>query len=238
MINNDIKKTTQAVGLQGIYRPGSAQPMVSKAGMFFSTAELKRISDEISRDYAPVIKKKKTRAVNRIKLSASELLEISSWISRVFNPIPNQTQELLLLPLDPGHVYVYWNQPGKQPAMENKKNIVGKHLSLTWFPVEPHRGAGSETAKPLFETTIKGQGQNRRIIALPLIYEGASVVAVMGEQGSDKPLVVPTQSASLRLANHRPSAPRVHPVMPVLTNGSQSPALSSPNRQLTASGQR
>jgi len=238
MIDNNIKKARPTIGLKGVYAAASpAKPPVSKLAMFFSTAELRQISDGISRDYAPIIKTNKAIALSKIKLSASEFLAISAGISRVFNPIPNQTEELLLLPLDPGRVYAYWIRPGKKPAMENPGS-VGQHLALKLFPVDTHDGGGAETGKPVFEAAMAGHGQSRKIIALPAIEEDTRVVAVIGEQRPDQSSVVLTRSKPLHLSDHGPLEPAVKKKAPLLTCGAQSPVLSSANRQLTASGQR
>ncbi len=237
MITIDVKKTKKAIDPIGVLDSDLAKARGLKPGMLFSTAELKRISDEISRDYAPVFNKNKTIALNRIKLSVSELLEISQWVSRVYSPKPSQIKEILLLPLDPNHVYVYWSQPDRQPGIENKRKVE-RHLSLRLFSVQPHHDGGDETIRTLFETAIDGQGQNRKTIALPSIREDLSYVAVIGERHPDQPFVALIQSNSLHLTHHGLLQPSAHPIMPVLIGGLQSPAPSSSNRQLSASGQR
>lgn len=82
-----------------------------QARMQISAQELRDISLQISRDFAP----RRFRAATARKVAASfsprELLAISQQISREYAPRNEANRgaaKLVALPVDPGHLHVYW----------------------------------------------------------------------------------------------------------------------------------
>ncbi len=78
--------------------------------MNLSAKDMFEISQELSRCFTPCFSSPVPELDEEIRLSPKELLDIGEEISRDFTPIPfSSTPELVLLPVDPGHLYAYWN---------------------------------------------------------------------------------------------------------------------------------
>ena len=66
------------------------------------------------------------------------MFEISEEIRQDFAPkASNNTQELVLLPVDPDHLYAYWNL-GDDKLNTTQKNDSGNQLTLRIYP-EPNK---------------------------------------------------------------------------------------------------
>ncbi len=75
-----------------------------------SAEQMLEISQEISRNFTPCFSNQMPPLVRKIRLTPRELLDIGEEIRRNFAPQASQnTPELMLLPVDPGHLHVYWN---------------------------------------------------------------------------------------------------------------------------------
>lgn len=111
-----------------------------------SAREMLEISQEISRDFTPCFFSRMPEPVEKIKLSPKELLDIGEEISRDFAPKPSyNTPELMLLPVDPGHIYVYWNL-GKNRETTKLDNDSKEQLILRIYSQPDEQRAAVETA--------------------------------------------------------------------------------------------
>ena len=106
-----------------------------------------------------------SRHSSQIKLSSQELHQISQKINQDYAPIvATQASELVLLPVDPYHLYAYWNLAEKQ-AGSKQNNDDGNHLTLRifWRPDESHE---VNKTKLWFDVAINSQNQQK--IRLPV----------------------------------------------------------------------
>ncbi|TAL54989.1 MAG: DUF4912 domain-containing protein [Methylovulum sp.] len=177
-----------------------------------SPEELFEISQEISRKFAPnastdpafppdafpsryAPRKFGEKPINsllhaghhsRIRLSPQEMFEISQEISRKYAPnMSTGTPELVLLPVDPSHLYAYWN-------LGDDKNITGLKeesanpliLRIYWRPDE---NAAISNTKIWFDVALD-TFQSRQKIRLPI--DGTAYSAVIGRLYPDNSLTV------------------------------------------------
>ena len=95
----------------------------------------------------------------RIELTRDEMLEISQEISQEYAPDRTAgAQELVLLPVDPYHMYVYWN------LEEEKGKPSDLTLRVYWRPDEER---STETSKLWFDVALQGY-RNQCQIQLPI----------------------------------------------------------------------
>jgi hypothetical protein len=127
-----------------------------------TTPELLSISLTISREFSPRIISRS----NRLRFSAQELLAISQEIFREFSQrhLPN-SNKLVLLPVDPHHLHVYWQLA--DPKTASATDTEPQPLALRLYP-EPTDNAISETEfpQPVLDITISAQ-QHSLEIRLP-----------------------------------------------------------------------
>ena len=177
-----------------------------------SPEELFEISQEISRKFAPnastdpafppdafpsryAPRKFGKKPINsllhaghhsRIRLSPQEMFEISQEISRKYAPnMSTATPELVLLPVDPSHLYAYWN-------LGDDKNITGLKeesanpliLRIYWRPDE---NAALSNTKIWFDVALDTL-QSRQKVRLPI--DGTAYSAVIGRLYPDNSLRV------------------------------------------------
>jgi|GEM_PF-291239 len=121
-----------------------------------------------------------------IRLSPQEMFEISQEISRKYAPnMSTATPELVLLPVDPCHLYAYWN-------LGDDKNITGLKeesanpliLRIYWRPDE---NAALNNAKIWFDVALD-TFQSRQKVRLPI--DGTAYSAVIGRLYPDNSLRV------------------------------------------------
>jgi hypothetical protein len=75
-----------------------------------SQQELQAISQQIHQDFAPTLALPILQTASKARLSPQELRNISDEINREFAPNSSREEaDLVLLPVDPEHVYAYWN---------------------------------------------------------------------------------------------------------------------------------
>ncbi len=93
--------------------------------------EIFEISQEISRKYSPIISTKAFSLAKTISLTPNELFEISEEITRKHSPKLNaNTPKVILLPIDPTHVYLSWNLGRSKPIPA----IKAENLVLRIYP--------------------------------------------------------------------------------------------------------
>lgn len=94
-----------------------------------SSDEMLEICKDIDQNFAPKISV--APPVSPSKFESNELLAISEEISRNFSPTltPEDQPKLVILPVDPEHLYAYWNIPEHQ--IEQMDIKIPDHGSLT-----------------------------------------------------------------------------------------------------------
>ncbi len=131
------------------------------------------------------INKPKQAAIK--SLSRKELLEVSENISRYYAPkISSSAQNLVLLAIDPNHLYAYWN------LVENQPDTISRHLSNDEWVLrvkEQHQIHPAEKKeKPVAEIKITKLHSGQEI-KLPTLKKGmiysASIGRVVEKNGFD-----------------------------------------------------
>ncbi|MEY3759576.1 MAG: hypothetical protein RIR39_1067 [Pseudomonadota bacterium] len=130
-----------------------------------STEEMLQISQEINLAFTPIFSVEIATSACQHPLSSKEMLQISDTISLDFAPsASNNTQQLVLLPVDPDHLYAYWNL-GDDPLGRTQKTDHGQSLTLRIYS-EPDNLADMLKKKPYFDVAVEG-AQAQKIIVLP-----------------------------------------------------------------------
>ena len=182
--------------------------------------EIFAIGEEISQKFspkppafAPYIQPKKTSYLNRsslsgythyaqsIKLSPQELVEISQDISRQFAPdYCAKTPELVLLPVDPYHLYAYWQVADQD--LDIKANSIPKSnnvMRVYWVPDENRDVSHS---KMWFDVNLETEKSAKKI-RLPI--SGTAYSAVIGQFSSSHDFNVITQSNVIHVPSGGPT---------------------------------
>ena len=151
-----------------------------------SPKEMLEISQEINRDFAPDFSIKKPEPAAQPKLSAEEMLEISEEIRQGFAPrASDNTEELVLLPVDPDHLYAYWKL-GDDKANTAPKNNPGNQLTLRIYP-EPNKNPDITETKSWFDVAIDSY-QAQQSVALPMWNHETAYRASIGNREPDNSL--------------------------------------------------
>ena len=151
-----------------------------------SQEEILEISQEINRDFAPGFFIKKPETASQHKLSPKEMFDISKEISRDFAPEAlNNTQELVILPVDPNNLYVYWNL-GDNELNSTQKNDSGNQLILRIYS-EPNKDTDSAEKKSCFDIAIDS-AQSQQKVFLPMRTPQTTYSATIGKRHSDNSL--------------------------------------------------
>ena len=151
-----------------------------------SPEEMLEISQEIHRDFAPGFSTKKPEPASQLKLSAKEMLEISEEIRQDFAPkAANNPQEIVLLPVDPDHIHVYWNLADDK-ASTAQKNDSGNRLTLRIYS-EPNKNTDIAKTKSWFDVAIDSY-QAQQSVALPMWNHETAYRASIGNREPDNSL--------------------------------------------------
>ena len=127
-----------------------------------SPEEMLEISQEINQEFAPDFSIKRPEPASQHALSPKEMLAISEEIRQDFAPkASNNPQEVVLLPVDPDHIYVYWNLGDGQPNTALKMDY-GNQLTLRIFP-ESGKSGDLTLTKPWFDVAIAGSQAQQRV---------------------------------------------------------------------------
>lgn len=90
---------------------------------------------------------------SHIRLSQQELLEISQRISREFSPSARSAfPELVLLPVDPLHLYAYWNLG--ENNINNKPNNYANYQLILRIYYQPKQYSGIYSTKQWFDVSV------------------------------------------------------------------------------------
>lgn len=118
---------------------------------------------------------------SHIRLSQLELLEISQRISREFSPSARSAfPELVLLPVDPLHIYAYWNLGGNN--IDSKpKDYVNYQLILRIY-YQPSQDSGIYSTKQWFDVPVNRIKRQQKV---PVPNDHVFYSAVIGKQYID-----------------------------------------------------
>ena len=115
------------------------------------------------------------------------MFEISEEIRQDFAPkASNNPQEVVLLPVDPDHIYVYWNLGDDQPNTAQKIEY-GNPLTLRIYP-ESDKNADITITKPWFDVAIAGSQAQQRV-PIPSWAHETAYRATIGKRDPDNNLV-------------------------------------------------
>ena len=140
-----------------------------------------------------------SRHNSQIKLTSQELLDISQDISHDYAPAAVSTiHELVLLPVDPYHLYAYWNLD-ENKVHETQKGAVGNNLALRVFWLPDEKSDMSKT-KLWFDVDIH-KSQNQIKVRLPI--DETAYSAVIGNRFLDHSYVAFAQSNVIHVPRGR-----------------------------------
>ena len=133
-----------------------------------SSKELLAISKEISLLFSPYIPAEIPCLNTELALPAQQLLDVSESISLYYSPkIFSSTNKLVILPIDPQHIYVYWDLVDNQDTALSQ-SIVENEISLRVYAQSGENDYSSSKEGPVVEIPIHAvQAQER--IKLPLL---------------------------------------------------------------------
>jgi hypothetical protein len=152
-----------------------------------STEEMLEISQEINREFAPEFSNGISNLGYQHKLSPKEMFEISEEIRKDFAPrASSYIQELVLLPVDPDHLYAYWNLDDDK-LDTTQKNDSRNQLTLRIYP-EPNKNWAITKTKSWFDIAIDS-AQAQQIISLPMRAHETDYSATIGNRYPDNGLV-------------------------------------------------
>jgi hypothetical protein len=142
-----------------------------------SAEEMLEISQEISRNFTPCFSSPMLELAEEIRLSPIELLDIGEEIGRDFAPKPScNSPELIILPVDPGHLYAYWNL-GKLSKPDNHQ------LTLRIYSEPDEEIAAAET--PVWFDVAIDSPVTHQQVSLPSPVDERVFSAAIGHSGVD-----------------------------------------------------
>ncbi|MDO9106272.1 MAG: DUF4912 domain-containing protein [Methylovulum sp.] len=132
---------------------------------------------------------------SRTQISPEELFKISQEISLKFAPNTSaQIPELVLLPVDPFHLYAYWNI-GEYSTTTSPKDGQPKPLILRIY-WRPDENADVHNTKIWFDVAL-AENQARKKIRLPI--DGTAYSAAIGVLSQDHSLTVYADSNTVHV---------------------------------------
>lgn len=151
-----------------------------------SPKEILEISQEISREFAPSSVIDSPELDAKINLSTREMFEISEEIRQDFAPrASNNTQELVLLPVDPDHLYAYWNL-GDDKLNATPKNDFENQLALRIYS-QPNKNLDITETKSWFDVAIDSPQAQQKVL-LPMRSHETDYRATIGRRYPDNSL--------------------------------------------------
>jgi hypothetical protein len=141
-----------------------------------SPKDMLEISQEISRDFTPYFFSGASVSAGSIRLTPKELLDIGQEISRDFAPTPTYNAlKLMLLPVDPGHLYAYWHLGDSRPD--------GSQLTLRVYPQDnPQKTA--DDAVSWFDVALDSPNTQQQV-TIPDQVDGVAYSAAIGKSDAD-----------------------------------------------------
>jgi hypothetical protein len=203
-------------------------PSRMKSGTRLKPKDILDIAQEISTKYSPIPPVRSFGFTKRILLTSKQLLEISEEISRKYKPKLNLDKpKLVLLPIDPDHLYASWSLgDSKSTSILKKEETQEQNIVLRIYPTQDY-DTDADLTKDWLEVAIT-PGQTRQKVTLPSVNKSCSFIAAIGKRTTDDKFTVITASE----VAHRPcykNATYSHRDMEMLTD-STIHTLSSTNQ--------
>lgn len=148
-----------------------------------SSQEILEISQEISRSYSPVAKAKLAQpTAPEFRLSPTEMLQISEEISRKYAlQTFADSPQLVLLPVDPHHLYAYWS-PDQDKRISLSKD-ESNEIVLRIYP-QPHENTKNPPTQSWFDVVIDNS-QTQQKVPLPAQANANAYSATIGKRYPD-----------------------------------------------------
>ena len=148
-----------------------------------SARDMLEISREINRNFTPRFSNPMPELAENIRLTPRELLDIGEEIGRDFAPkLVCNAPELMLLPVDPGHLYAYWNL-GENRKISSPANDDNGQLTLRIYSQPEEESAASETVS-WFDVAIDSPMTHQQV-SLPSPVDETAYSAAIGKYGAD-----------------------------------------------------
>ncbi|WP_428352983.1 DUF4912 domain-containing protein [Methyloprofundus sp.] len=133
------------------------------------------------------------------KLSQQGLLDISEEITQSYAPHDNHHQpELVLMPVDPNHLYAYWNLQVNETDQTTEH--VNKPLALRVYSI-PELSADPSNIKLSFDIEIQDFQKQQKI---PLPAAASAYSAVIGELNPDNSFSALVSSDTIHVPRENP----------------------------------
>lgn len=147
-----------------------------------TSKEWLEIVENMKHSSKSVISAKNSPTEECLKLSRAELREVSENISLYYAPKrPLSSRKLVLLPVDPEHIYLYWNLVDFQNG-ESFQDMRDQELKLSIYS---HSKDNPKTVKKIVETTVQGV-QSSHQITLPIEQSSGSYSATLSQYLPEK----------------------------------------------------
>ena len=147
-----------------------------------SRDEMLEISSEISDFFSLGMMLENLKTEPGFELSREELLEVSDKISLYFAPTRlSISQKLVILPIDPQHLYVYW-ELGNNQAPSLSQKFANNELSLKIY------SQSNEDLSTVYQSTIH-ELQGANIIKLEVADKTSVYFASIGRDGLNNDFV-------------------------------------------------
>lgn len=162
-----------------------------------SPQEILEISQEISRRYSPVATTKLTQPTTpEFRLSPTEMLQISEEISRKYAlQTWVDSPQLVLLPVDPNHLYAYWS-----PDQEKITSVSKDESHEIVLRIYPQPGENTQTSptQSWFDVVIDNS-QTQQKVPLPAQVNANAYSATIGKRYADDHLTAFSTSKVVHL---------------------------------------
>ncbi|MEQ1486305.1 DUF4912 domain-containing protein [Methyloglobulus sp.] len=148
-----------------------------------SSQEILEISQEISRSYSPVATAKLAQpTIPEFRLSPTEMLQISEEISRKYALQSfADSPQLVLLPVDPHHLYAYWSPDQKNTTSVSKDD--SHEIVLRIYP-QPDENTKTPPIHSWFDVVIDNS-QTQQKVPLPAQVNANAYSATIGKRYPD-----------------------------------------------------
>lgn len=132
-----------------------------------------------------------------------ELLDIGEEIGRDFAPKPSNVPELMLLPVDPEHIYAYWSlEQDKQAEIPDDEQ-----LTLRIYPQADRQYPDTETTPTWFDVAIDN-GNIQQQVALPPPLDNTAYSAAIGKYCADHGFIELAHSKIIHTPRGRTARPQ------------------------------
>ncbi len=151
-----------------------------------SMQDMFKISEEINKDFSPADFVKESKKDKDAKLSSQEMLEVSENISLYFSPgVTSNKQRLMLLPVDPQHLYAYWSMDGQSSNKVANRLLNDQVVLRVYASSEGDNGVEQTLAVEVTVHELQSQQRIRLPFSEQVIDYSASIGVLTSEKGFD-----------------------------------------------------